>query len=329
MKDYRFKENRHEYFDALYDLNLNQGIMPGLIYLYFPALKHHFGWDAEQALWFAFINGMTQNPLTSLRIYEHLKDFRDEKEVEKFETWFNENWDSLQYDTDRRYQKKETVAAIKHYAYLVDGRGRGSQEKLLTGTYDDLWKLVRGKFVSFGRLSSFSYLEYVKVMGYGAQCTDLMFDDVSGSKSHRNGMFLLMGRDHFVHDKRMKNGFDGKYENFDLQCRVLKHDADFILATSTKHKDAGYFTFESNLCTFKNGFFRRRFPGCYSDMAYDRLKWYEKINGKDKNTELLWSIREQLPVWLRNEAHDDGVSFKQRAALFADTGIPYRAEYFL
>ena len=50
-KDYRLPENRKEYFNKLYALNLNHGIMPGLVYLYLPALAEKYGWDHEQKLW--------------------------------------------------------------------------------------------------------------------------------------------------------------------------------------------------------------------------------------------------------------------------------------
>ena len=62
--DYRITENRRKYFDALYKMNLTYGVMPGLVYLYMPELARRYGWDAEQRLWFAFLNGLTQNPIT-------------------------------------------------------------------------------------------------------------------------------------------------------------------------------------------------------------------------------------------------------------------------
>ena len=38
MKDYRLVPNRREYFEALYRMNLEHGVMPGLVYLYMPEL---------------------------------------------------------------------------------------------------------------------------------------------------------------------------------------------------------------------------------------------------------------------------------------------------
>ena len=72
MTDYRLAENRLEYFKSLYNLNLVFGVHPGLVYLYMPALKEYYSWDDETALWFATINGHTQNPITSLRLLEFM-----------------------------------------------------------------------------------------------------------------------------------------------------------------------------------------------------------------------------------------------------------------
>ena len=80
-KDYRLRENRTEYFDALYNVNLKYGVMPGLVYLYLPELAKRYNWDAEDKLWFAFLNGMTQNPITSLRLMYELPEVPPSAEI--------------------------------------------------------------------------------------------------------------------------------------------------------------------------------------------------------------------------------------------------------
>ena len=330
--DYRPHPIRQTYFHALYDMSLQHGIMPGLVYLYMPALKHARNWDAEQALWFAFLNGMTQNPLTSLLLMEQLPRCPERgDDLSKFDDWFNLTWPNLFYDTDRLKNKRNTVPAINSYVALVDQHG--SQEAMLTGkTYTELWDLVSTGYYSFGRLSTFSYLEYVRIMGYGAGCTDLMFEDKGGSKSHRNGMLFYMGQDHLVNDPRAKNGFDGQYENFEGMCRWLGDQAnEAIRAHIAKHPhpDVGYFTFESQCCQFKNNFFGRRFPGVYADMAFERLIKHEAAWGKDAATKAIWDIRTTLPNWLRNEHHNDKLPIPDRAKIFSRTGFPYRGENFL
>jgi hypothetical protein len=335
MIDYRLPENRGEYFDSLYKMNLQYGVMPGLVYLYLPELAKRYEWDMEQKLWFAFLNGMTQNPITSLRLFTRLPSVPPvEATLVNFEKWFNEEWDTLQFDTDRRYQKRDTVQAIKVYAALV--AEHGSQEAMLTGkTYEELWALVSKKYYSFGRLSSFSYLEYVKIMGAGAECTDLHFEDKSGSKSHRNGMMFLFGLDHMVWDKRADNGFDGSYDLKKLVPWLNTKADEYLTEFYTKlypHWAVGKFTLESNLCTFKNHFFGRRYPGVYADMAWERITWADE-KGQDAFTLVFKDMRSQLlPAWLRWECEPNILkhfSINQRAADFPQSGHPYRGRHFL
>jgi len=328
--DYRLRENRTKYFDALYTLNLNYGVMPGLVYLYMPELAKRYNWDTEQRLWYAFLNGMTQNPITSLRLLEQLPEVPPAgAALTRFTNWFDENWETLQYDTDRRYQKKDTVEAIKSYASLLSGFK--SQEEMLTGDYQTLWKRVRDGYDSFGRLSAFSYLEYVYLNGFGADCDDLLFEDKSGSKSHRNGMMFLYGADQYVWDKRMKNDFTGDYPDFSKICDWLNTAASSYLdrysQLNPEVSNVGNFTFESNLCTFKNHFFGRRYPGVYADMAWSRNEWAEE---KGLDVEEFKDMRsELLPTWLRAECSNNKVDINKHAAIFANTGTPFRGEHFL
>ena len=335
MIDYRTSENRSLYFDALYDMSLRHGAMPGMVYLYMPGLKHALNWDEETCLWVAYLNGLTQNPLTTLRLFEQLPEMpRGEPELIKFSAWFDANWSSLSFDTDRRYQKKDTVAAISSYCRAADDYQR-SQAAMLDNhrSWSDLWDFVSTRFKSFGRLATFSYLEYLQIFGHGKACTSLMFDDKSGSKSHRNGMLFLMSMDDQVHDKRANNGFDGEYSNFGKMCDWLEKQADNKLAHFyIEHPDlkhVGKETFESNCCQYKNSFFGRRYPGVYADMAYERLTWYHTHVGKDRNLKLILEIREQLPDWLRMEVKNDGLTIKEKAAIFPRSGVPYRADHIL
>jgi hypothetical protein len=328
MKDYRLVENRREYFMQYYKMNLEHGVHPGVVYLYMPELKKRLGWDDEQALWFATLNGFTQNPITSMRMLEVMPVLpQSNDEFKKADDWFNAEWANLQFDQDRVKNKRNTMTGIWSYRELV--AESGSQAALWTPgqSYSDLWGKAN-RIYSLGRLSTFSYLEYVYLNGFGADCTDLMFGD-SGSRSHRNGMMFLIGAD----DKRMPNGFDGHYENFKVVCDYLDRSAaeflDEFRGLNPSLEFAGNFTFESQLCAFKNGFFSRRYPGVYADMAEDRIKWYDE-RGMSQYTSIFKDIRaECLPDWLRQECETKPVPRNVKAKQFAETGLPYRHEYFM
>ena len=91
-------------------MNLRYGVLPGLVYLYMPLLARQHSWDDETKLWFAFLNGNTQNPITSMQIMEQLPECpKADDELTDFTEWFNEGWKQLQFDTDRKYQKKDLI----------------------------------------------------------------------------------------------------------------------------------------------------------------------------------------------------------------------------
>lgn len=330
--DYRQVAHREAYFNALYKMNLQFSVHPGLVYLYMPEMKKRLNWDDEQALWFAAINGHTQNPITSYAIMQFMPEIpTKDEEWKKAQDLFDIRWAELSFDTDRNKQKKDTIRGLYSYAQLV--KDAGSQVALWSNkTYEEYWELANS-ITSFGRLSTFSFLEYVYLNGFGADCTNLMFDDLDGSRSHRNGMFFLTGQDHLVFDKRKENSHDGKYENLKGLAKSLEHQAEMWLGVfhsiNPDMKYVGKFTMESCLCQFKNGFFRRRYPGVYADMAWERIQWYDKRDKKSL-TKIFKEIRQdKLPVWLLQEHDKSGITRSEKCDYFIDYGQPYRAEYFL
>lgn len=332
MTDYRLRENRPTYFNGLYATHLRYRVHPGLVYFYLPGLVKRLGLDEEGALWLALLNGITQNPITTLRMFQQLDHCPEPGEdLSAFDAWFNEEWARLSFDTDRQKNKRLTLDAIRSYAALADAAG--SQMNLYAvRSYREAWE-VAGRVVSFGRLSAFSYLEYVHLLGLGPESDDLFFGDLQGSRSHRNGMFFLHGHDHLVWDKRMPNGCSGRYRDLPgIAAEMSRHSDTFLegfRAARPDLPDVGYNTYESALCAFKNSFFGRRYPGVYADMGWDRIAWYQE-RGMEEVTRPFQEMRaEVLPDWLRIETEDRPVARPVRAKMFQETGMPFRGEHFL
>ena len=330
--DYRLRQNRQAYFDGLYAMTLEHRVSPGLVYLYLPGLVQRLRLDEEDSLWLAFLNGVTQNPITTLRLFRELPRCpRPGQDLAAFSTWFNDEWANLAFDTDRLKNKRLTLDAITSYAELVEAAG-GRQADLWAGkTYGQAWSLA-ANIRSFGRLSAFSFLEYVHLLGLGPEADDLFFSDLEGSRSHRNGMLLLHGHDELVWDRRMPNGCTGRYKDLAGMAGRMAYQADAYLSRLSQNQpelpDVGYNTFESALCAFKNSFFGRRYPGVYADMAWDRIVWYRE-RGLAEVTEPFALMRQELPDWLRLETEDRPEERSRRARQFAETGLPYRASHFL
>jgi hypothetical protein len=317
--DFRKPEYRREVFHRFYSFHLKYATHPGCIYFVFPFLFKKYGWDVEQRLWFAFINGNTQNPLTSKIIFDEFSDLGS-LDPNRLDSWFNSNWAVLAFDTDRRHHKKEFVKAVRTYKQLC-----GPVQAEYFGTFmsgDDpyhnfrcAWKEVRDNFFSFGRLSAFSYLEYLRVMRVPLDCDQLFLEDLHGSKSHRNGLALVLGRDDLDwHDSNPD--FKGEYTPQTLEW--LKEEGAALLGEAKQRAvgkpwayDVSYFTLESALCTYKSWHRpNRRYPNVYADMFHDRIKkaeshWPGRTFGE------FWDARRKyLPKHLRLEENPADVGAK-------------------
>ena len=65
-------------------------------------------------------------------------------------------------------------------------------------------------------------------------------------------------------------------------------------------------------------------------MAWERIEWSDE-RGQTAFTEVFKDMRSQLlPDWLRIECETgQRLSLPQRAAIFPDTGLPFRADNFI
>jgi hypothetical protein len=170
------------------------------------------------------------------------------------------------------------------------------------------WVVVRDDFYSFGRMSTYSYLEYLRIAKMNIEPHSLFLEDISGSKSLRNGLAKVLGRDDLDWDgPDNPTGFEGKYTKEMMEwlrfegSQILK-EAKARFAGRDFEQDVTYFTLESEFCTYK-GWSRpnRRYPGVYADIFHGRIlkaaaRWPEE------DFSLFWKMRrEYLPKRMRLE----------------------------
>ena len=205
--DWRKTEYREQVFLDFYEFHLKYRAHPGAVYYLMPFLREKYGWSEEEALWFAFLNGNTQNPITSWLLHSR---FPSPKKATEMIAWYKENYEKLSFDTDRRYHKKSLAEATKGYLFLLNGRTQGEMwHEAAVGGFSSVWE-VATKIPTFGRLSAFSYGEYLRIMGVDYDCDDLLLSDISGSRSHRNGLCIVTGLDEYDWHKSNPN-FAGNY----------------------------------------------------------------------------------------------------------------------
>ena len=305
MTDYRKVEYRREVFLDFYRFHLKYGAHAGAVYYAFPYLFERLGMSDEQKLWFVYLNGNTQNVVTTYRIYEQFSDLDALRHsTDQLEAWFDDNASTLPWDTDRRYTRTSFIKAVRSY---IDALGDNTQVEFFTDicrtddkheNFRAVWKVVRKNFATFGRLSTFSYLEYLRIAGLNLDCDWLFFEDITGSKSHRNGLCKVLGRD----DLDWHKGNDVTYTD-DMLDWLNEEGAKLLEEAQQKidHPDVSYFTLETTLCCYK-GWHRvnRRYPNVYNDMFYDRIRKAEQL--WNTRLDIFWDCRkEMLPKELRLE----------------------------
>lgn len=305
--DFREPKYRREVFLRFYEFHIKYKAHPGAVYYMFPYAFDTLKMTMEQKLWWCFINGCSQHVVTTYLIFSRFPNL-EETTPEEINSFFRENYERFGWDTDRRYVKNKFKACIESYLKILNGRTQVEYFDSIVGlsdnpgaNFDALWSEVLNRFEYFGRLSTFSYLEYLRICGLNIDCSQLFLDDIPGSKSHRNGLCKVLGRD----DLDWSNDNEGvKYTSDILQW--LEFEGEKLLAEAKERindRDVSYFTLESTLCCYK-GWHRenRRYPNVYNDMFFHRIKKSE-AEWPEMDFSIFWQAREKyLPDYLRLES---------------------------
>lgn len=330
--DFRLPQYRRETFIRFYAFHLKFRAHPGCVYYVLPFLFNELDLDIEQRLFYCYLNGCSQNPVTSYLIFQRWPRLED-ADPDKIQAFVMENWDRVFFDQDRRYWKVKFGECIKNYQLLVKGRTQVDFFKALT-PFDNVqenfkiaWDVLRRSLYGFGRLSTWSYSEYLRIVGVPIEPHSLMLDDLEGSKSHRNGLSKVLSRDDLDWHKS-NSSFKGEYSEEMLYW--LNKEAEDILTEcalaamgTDYYKDVNLFTLESALCTYKSWHRpNRRYANCYNDMLYNRIKEAEKA-WPEEDFSLFWRAREFLPHKLRIELNprDFGLH-PMKQNFYLNTGCP-------
>lgn len=295
-----------------YAFHLQYRLHPGMVYQMMPDLfeQHQFG--DEERLWFCFLNGNTQNVLTSWIIFEKFPKL-NAATLRGLKAWYNLEFRRFSWDTDRRHQKGDFLDAVASYFSFLDGRTQREAFGAICSTdypkenFRRLWAVVRGSFYSFGRLATFSYIEYLRIAGLAVDCDQLFLEDIGGSRSHRNGICRVLGWDDMDWTK------DHAVTYSPGVIHRLTHEGERLLFQARAridHPDVNYFTLESTLCCYKGWHRRgRRYPNVYNDMFAERIHTAERR--WDRGFDMFWTLRaDALPAHLLTEFNPKDVGLK-------------------
>lgn len=309
--DFRLPQYRREVFLRFYEFHLRHKAHPGAVYFTFPWLWKAYNADMENRLWFCYINGLSQNVLTTWEIFKRFPNFYEVRSnPSALFKFFRDNYEKFGWDTDRRYAKNQFEKCVQCYVDLVGG---GSQEEYFgqftlrspVTNFGMLWREIMERFHLFGRLSTFSYMEYLLLAGLKISCNTLFLEDITGSKSHRNGLCIVLGRDDMDWRDPAFWGYSPEQINW------LREEAAALLnEAQVRHLSADYFTLESTLCCYKSWHrINRRYPNVYNDMFYLRIQRHERLWREPDN--LFRQIRlECLPDNLLTENYSNDQPLK-------------------
>jgi hypothetical protein len=150
---------------------------------------------------------------------------------------------------------------------------------------------------------------------------NLLLNDYSGSRSHRNGLLYALGKEECIDAKLSATQYDFlEKAASDLLDRVKNE-----LPEHLRYK-ADFFAMETCLCSFKKLFrkSRGRYLGYYLDRQAEEIRKVEN----DGWNGIYWK-----PLWdARNETIEDktllgGVIEEQRMQQFLDLGTIERVQY--
>lgn len=308
-RDWRAPENRRDAFLRFYRLHLRYRAHPGLVYSFLPAIVAERQLTDPEKRWLVWLNGNTQNPITTWILMQVSQSAEGWEEVVEFQS---ENFKHLQWDTDRRYHKSKFGEATRRW---IDGGGADTPWP--TGGWDEAWAYATSWY-SMGRLSAWSMLEFARIV-FGRDIPDapnMLLRD-SGSGSHRNGLALVSGAPIEAAYWKQEHYSPASYVDLELLAEELLEEVGY-------HPDVSRLTLESALCTYKSWHKpRRRYAGVYADMAYERILWAE-ARWPDIDFGPFWRARERDLPWywrLESTAGDAGLSsVKQNHYL--ETGEP-------
>ena len=278
---------------------------------------NRFEFNREQRYWLAWLYGTTYHFPTAYVIWNEFPDMELVGQ-DRLKKWTDENYKRLRYQTDTRWNKGKLPEQFESYKQWVGDRTQKEAfaEHLTDDPHENfrvLWKEAHSWY-KFGRVFTWFYLQTLKqCVGVQLDAPDLMLRDQSGSRSHRNGLCLALGKDDWVDAKLSEKDFEWLDEEAERLLGEVK------LKFPATHTSADYFSMETVCCSFKKLFRRSRgrYLGYYLDRQAEEIALVEGDGWAGIDWNPLWQAREET---LRPEYLVDQID-KRKMNIFLDSNV--------
>lgn len=283
-------------------------------------LFRRFEHNREQKLWIAWIYGTTYYFPTTWVIWNEFPDM-ELVGLERLKEWNNQNYKRLRYQTDTKWNKGHLPAQFESYKNWVAGRPQAEAfkqflQKEPEQNFDMLWDEVKVKFHKFGRYSTWFYLQTLKqCCNLPIEPSSLMLDDYSGSRSHRNGLCLALGKPEWYDVKLSKKELD-----------YMQDQAYNILEEiKLEYPTTDYFDMETCLCSFKKLFRVKhgRYLSYYLDRQAEEITKCERDGWDGIDWKPLWDARVETlnNSLLTNKINEDKMKLYSENGILDCTGL--------
>jgi hypothetical protein len=315
--DYRLKENRREAFIRWYAWSLQYNDCDPAVWAT-NYLNDRYEHNDEERIWLAWLYGNTYQLPTAWVLKNEFPDY-ELADLGRITDWNSKNYTRLRYQTDTKWNKGHLPVMFESYQKFI---GSGTQREKLESYYGDnesqnfdaLWVVLKTNLHKFGRYSTWFYLQHLKhTAGIVCDPTSLMLDDYDGSRSHRNGLLLAIGRDDDI-DKKLNASEYATLESIGSGIRSEMKDRFPSLASQVD-----YFTMETCLCSFKKIFRQKhgRYLSYYLDRQAEEIQVAESDGWAGIEWQVMWDARDETINQLHN--HKRGIN-KERFGDFLATG---------
>jgi hypothetical protein len=256
-------------------------------------LNKRFEHNSEQRLWFCWLYGNTYNLPTAWVMLNEFPDY-ELATVSRLKSWNNQNYTRLRYQVDTKWNKGHLPEMFASYQRFV-GTGNLQRQRLSSfygdneqQSFDALWNALKNNLHKFGRYSTWFYLQHLKhTANVPCSPTSLMLSDYSGSRSHRNGLCLALGKSSLI-DKKLTAK---QYENLEAAAQEIQEETKRRYPSVSGQVDP--FTMETALCAFKKIFrtHNGRYLGYYLDRQSEEIQKAEGDGWDGIDWQVLWQMR--------------------------------------
>lgn len=336
--DYRLKENRREAFIRWYAWALTYKDCDPAVWLT-NYLNKRYEHNDEERIWFCWLYGNTYQLPTTWVLKNEFPDY-ELATVDRITDWNTTNYKRLRYQTDTKWNKGHLPAMFASYQKLIGNRSqREVMESYYEGTAEtnfvSIWNLFQSNLHKFGRYSCWFYLQHLHhTANIDVVPTNLMLNDYSGSRSHRNGLLFALGQDNNV-DVRLSSA---EYNSLESAANDILIEMKIRFPEIRNEID--FFTMETCLCSFKKLFREKhgRYLGYYLDRQSEEVIQAEQDGWHGIDWNVLWQARnETLDNRLigRRKIEEERFTFFLRSGridrlewMFNDTDLPVGLEAF-